>query len=166
MKTKQISGNHRNGRPSRAGQLHIQKQLRPFFERGISASLTAKKTENNIKTVCKYFDFWAQEISELEENDFLERQKKERNRILVSFDKQILEAYDLLDYINEEIKKLREQDKTVPRHYLSSKLDVMRYISSLVEKKGSFAMQLTMDESLEKKIGEMIRKHENTRSDS
>ena len=42
--------NHKNGRPTRTGQLHIQTILRPFFEQGLSASVTAEKTRINIKT--------------------------------------------------------------------------------------------------------------------
>src|SRR3989344_2022262 len=78
--------NHRNGRPTKIGQLEIQRQLRPYFEREISAYLTSEKTGINEKTVRKYFNFWTQEISESEESDFLERQRKERIRIILSYD--------------------------------------------------------------------------------
>ena len=157
---------HKNGRPQKTGQLYIQRVLRTCFERGVSARVTARETKINVKTVCKYFDVWTQEITELEESDFFERQKNERARTIISLENQIIEAYKLLDEIKLEIKKLNEKEKVVPRQYFSFKLDVMRYISFLTEKKGSFAMQPTMDEALEKKIDERITKHDNSRKDS
>lgn len=160
------SGKYKKGRPTKMSQLQIQRILRPYFEQGISASVTSEKTGINIKTVCKYFDFWTQEISESEENDFFERQKKERTRIIVSLDNEILEVHKFLDDINDEIRKLQQQGKEIPKHLFSLRLDAIRLSSNLIEKKGSFAMQPSMDEAIEKKIQEMIRKHENTGSDS
>ena len=148
------------------GQLEIQRTLRPYFEQGISTTLTAEKTGINIKTVYKYFDFWLQEINEQETSDFLERQRKEKIRIIVSFDKLILEANKHFDNINDEINRLQKEQKAIPRHFFSLKLDAMRYISYLIEKKGSFSMQPTMDEALEKKINEMIKSHDNPKSGS
>lgn len=145
------------------GQLEIQRTLRPYFEQGISVTLTAEKTGINIKTVYKYFDFWIQEINEQETNDFLIRQRNEKIRIIVSFDKLILEANKHFDDINDEINQLQKEEKAVPRHLFSLKLDAMRYISYLIEKKGSFSMQPTMDEALEKKIDELIKSHGNPR---
>lgn len=156
------SHKHKNGRPSKTSQLEIQRELRSCFEQGIYALLTAEKTGINIKTVCKYFDFWTQEIIESEESDFLERQKKERTRILVSLDNQIIDAYKLLDSVDEEIKKIKEQHKAVPIQLFFLRLAVMRQISALIEKKGSFAMQPIMDEALQKKILEIAKKHERT----
>jgi len=160
LKTNQL---HKNGRPSKTGQLQIQKQLRPYFELGVSAHVASQKTEINVKTVCKYFDIWTQTIIELDESDFLERQKKEKARILLSLENQIIEARGLLDEINSEIKKLNDQNKSIPKQFFSQKLAVMRYFLNLLEKRGNFAMQPTMDSALEKKISEMITRHDESR---
>jgi len=103
---------------------------------------------------------------ESDESDFLERQKKERTRIIISFDNQIVEAHGLLDKVNSQIKKLSQQDKSIPRHLFSFKLVVMKYISDLVERRGHFVMHLTMDSALEKKISEMMPKHDEAGQDS
>lgn len=157
---------YKKGRPTKMGQLEIQRTLRPYFEKGISASVTCEKTGINGKTVRKYFNFWIQEISESEENDFFEGQKKERTRTIVALDSLVLEVHKFLDDINDEIKKLKQQGNEIPKHLLSLRIDAIRLCSNLIEKKGSFAMQPSMDEAIEKKIQEMITKHENTRSDS
>ena len=154
----------RNGRPSKMTQLHIQKLLRTYFERGIGASVTSEETGINNKTVCKYFDEWSEQISESETVDFLERQKKERERVVVTFDKQILDACKFLDYVNDEIEKCSKENKAIPRHLISSKLEIMKFISSLTERKGSFVMQPIMGEALKKKIEEWMREYGETRS--
>ena len=142
---------HKNGRPTQKGQLEIQRELKPYFEKGICASFTSEKTGINIKTVCKYFKFWVQEISEAEDNnDFLENQKQVRTRTLVSLDNQILDAYNFLDKIDEEIKKTKEQNKPLMPLF-SFRLGVMRHIATLTKEKGSFSMHPTMKEALEMK---------------
>ena len=68
--------------------------------------------------------------------------------------------------INDEIKKLKQQDKEIPKHLFSLRIDAIRLCSNLTEKKGSFTMRPPMDEALEKKIDERIKEHGNARTDS
>lgn len=146
-----------NGRPTRSEQVQIQNVLRKHFERNLSASYTAGITGINIKTVCRYFDDWADQISEAEEKDFIKRERKERERIRLSFDGLIVEEYELLDEIKQEITKYRKQNKPVPRYLIASQIEILRTISGLNEKKGYFSMQMPVDESLQKIIEEKIK---------
>ena len=86
-----------SGRPTVHAQLQIQKTLRIYFERKISAATTSREVGVNVKTVCKYFHEWAEKVNEFETGDFLERQKIDHGRIIASFDAQILEAYRYAD---------------------------------------------------------------------
>jgi len=151
------------GRPTKIGQLEIQKELREYYERGVSASFTSSKTGINIKTVCDYFNKWTNEIKQIEEQDFLTRQKNERDRTLISLDYHIDELYKIFDDINDEITKNKKSGKGIPRYLFSIKLEIIKSISSLTEKKGSFSMQPIMDEFLEKKIEEIMKKHAQAR---
>lgn len=154
---------HKNGRPSKTEQLRIQREIMPYFEHGVSAHVAAQKSGINVKTVCKYYNDLAEGINESEENDFLERQKKQRAQIIVSYDNQILDANKHFDDINDQINRLKKEQKPIPLHLFSLRLDAMKYRSYLTEKKGAFLMQPTIDEALEKKIDEKIRKHGNPR---
>ena len=145
------------GRPSRKKQVQIVRTLRSYFERNLFATFTAKKTEMNVKTVCKYFDEWADQIREVENKDFVEREKTERERVRLSFDGIIFEEYELLDEIKKEIAKYKKENKPVPRYLIASQLEILRTISSLNEKKGSFSMQMPLDESVHKMIEEKIK---------
>jgi hypothetical protein len=150
---------HSRGRPSRQGQVQIVKVLKPYFERGMSATFTANKTGYDIKTVCKYFDNWTEQILEPEKNDFLLRQKAERAKILLSLDNQLFELYQFFDEIKDEIIKIKRGGNAIPRFLFSLKLEIQKTISTLTEKKGSFAMQPIMDEALEMKVEEIVKKH-------
>ena len=137
----------------------MQKELRKYYERGISATVTASKTGINVKTVCKYFAEWSEQISESESSDFLERQKNERSQIIVAFDEQILSVHEQLDEIENQIKKYKQENKIIPKHLLSLRLEIVKYVSSLIEKKGLFTIQLPPDEVIEQKVKEIIKKH-------
>jgi len=136
----------------------MQRKLRLCFERGISTTLTSEETGISKKTVHKFFDEWTEQIIELETGDFLERQKKEHQRIILSFDYDILEAYKFFDEINLEINNLRKQSKQVPRHLFSFKLELMRFIGIIKEKKGAISMIPTIESLIDKKVDERITK--------
>jgi hypothetical protein len=163
---KQMHLEHRKGRPSTSEQTQIKKTLRSCYHEGLSAFYTAEKTRINIKTVCKYFNEWSEEIEEIESANFLERQKRDRVQVINSYDFQIDEATKLLSQVNSEIENNYKEKKSMPRHLFSNKLEVMKFRSSLVEKKAGFIMQPTMDEAMEKKIKEQIEQHDNTREHS
>jgi len=145
----------KSGRPTKVDQIQIQNKLRKYFEIGISASLASQKTGINIKTVCKYFDEWAEQILEVESTAFLERQKKERTRVIMALDSLIIEAQGLLDSINSEIEKSSSEKKKA--YLFGIKLSTMKFISDLIEKKTSFAMKPIMDEALKSEISEMMK---------
>jgi len=90
-----------NGRPTQKHQIEIQETLRKYFEKGISATSTSQLTGINIKTVCKYFEGWVEQIKEINDSDFLKRVKLEREHYLMVLDKQLLKLYEL----QEEMEK-------------------------------------------------------------
>jgi len=139
-------------------QAQIEKTLRPYFERNITATLSSIKTGINIKTVCKYFKFWVEQIRESEERDFLERQRIERERTILSYDNLILEEYELLDEIKDEIKKYKKEKKPISRYLLSTQIEILRNVSSFVEKKGLFSLKFSMEEILGKRVEELEKK--------
>lgn len=129
------------GRPTKIGQLHIQKTLRPYFERGLTATFTAEKTGINIKTVCRYFDDWFYKLRELEAKDLRKREKKEREMNILSFNQLIFEAYELFDHVDSEIEKIKSENNPIPRYLLSFKLEIIKSIANLNERKRSFTIQ-------------------------
>jgi hypothetical protein len=160
-----IEKNPKRGRPGRAEQMAIQKKLRPCFERGLTATLTAELTEINIKTVCNYFNKWAVESDAFEKKNFLQRQKEERGRIIRSFDYLIVEEHNVLDMIKIKIEKYNG-DEPIPQYLLNKHSDIVKTISNLNEKRGSFAMLPTPDESFDKIIKEKMEVYDKSRQDS
>ena len=80
---------HTQGRPTKGEQLNIERTLRPYFENSISATVTASETGFDIKTVLKYFNQWKNEILESENGEFFKRCKEEKQRCLLTYEKQI-----------------------------------------------------------------------------
>ncbi len=86
-----------NGRPTVQKQLELQQELRIYYERGISATQTARYSDTNVKTVCKYFKQWSQEISEIDTAEFQSRVSEIRSQHLTVLDRQLNELYYLSD---------------------------------------------------------------------
>ena len=149
------------GRPSKGQQLVLQNKLREYFERNQSASFASQEVRVNIKTVCKYYALWSEQISKACNLDFIARQRQDREQILLSYDKLIGHLYDHLDTINLEISKADKKSKEVPRHLLASKLQTINMIGNLNERKGTFQLQIPAEESLKKTVEEFSKKWQN-----
>jgi len=147
----------KHGRPTKQIQVNIQKKLRKYFEGGVTAALAAQKTNLNIKTVYKYFDGWAKEIIKHDTLDFIQRQKLERQRAIISYDKQVLETIQTLDELNSQIKKCKEEQKQVPTFLFSHKLELQKFIISTLDKKGAISAQMPLDDVIKQKISELIQ---------
>ncbi len=91
-----------SGRPTQKQQLEIQETLRKYFEKGISASSTSHRTGINIKTVCKYFEEWIEQIRKINDMDFLKRIKLEREHYLAVLDQQLLKLYEIQDDMEKQ----------------------------------------------------------------
>lgn len=139
------------GRPTKTKQIEIQRELRKFFDLGITATLAAEKTGFNIKTVCKYFEELSEQLQEQEDKDFVEQYKKDRLRIINSLDMLLLRTNESLDLIDSEIQSHIKAGTSIPRHVISQKQDIMRFMFSVIEKKGTFSLQPTVDETIKKK---------------
>jgi len=128
------------GRPSKTEQIQIQNLLRPYFERNISATFTANSTDINIKTVCVYFNRWAEEIINSKKENRSERCRAERERTLLSYDNLISKEYSRLNETENKINKLEEEGKEVPLNLIKYRHDLVKSVSTLIEKKGRFAL--------------------------
>ena len=89
------------GRPTQKQQIEIQETLREYFEKGVSATVTSHITGTNIKTVCKYFEEWSIQIKNINDIDFLNRIKLERERYLSVLDQQLLKLYQIQSEVEE-----------------------------------------------------------------
>ena len=151
---------HKNGRPNVNTQNQIKNILLQCYEEGLSPYYTAKKTGYNIKTVYKYFNDWSEEIEESEIDDYIERQKRDRTQVIISYDSQIDQVGNFLSQVDQEIETSVKQKKSIPKHLFGYKLEIMKFRSALVEKKAVFALNPTMSEVMEKKIEERMRKYD------
>jgi len=120
-------GNESNppGRPTQKQQLEIQETLREYFEKGVSATVTSHITGTNIKTVCKYFEEWSIQIKNINDIDFLNRIKLERERYLSVLDHQLLKLYQIQ-------KEIEEDDWS---HYYKERMNLVNMICQIIHKK-------------------------------
>ncbi len=149
---------HKNGRPSKAEQLEIQKKLRPYFEKSISASIAASDTGINIKTVNKYYNEWYEEIKNSQQPDFIERCKIEKERNLLAIDRQLLVMYKIQDDLAKQENDSKSNEKPQSEKWLyKQRIEVANAITNLIGKKINLANAPTADVSLENKTRELLK---------
>jgi len=145
-----IQGKHKMGRPPRAQQAKIEKKLRPYYEKSVSATATAEKTGFNIKTVCKYFDKWTEQIVRSDMPQFIQRCKEEKERCLLSYDGQICS----LDDDKNELEILIQHSKQAGNlshlgTFYKLKLKVTEMICALITAKNNLVSTPTADDVID-----------------
>jgi len=148
---------NKRGRPTKQEQKNINDTLQKYYSRNYSPSFVIKITGFNPKTVYKFYNLIDREIQQNDDKNFLEKTQAERERINFVYDAQLHEYYQLLDHVNEEINQIRSKNKETPRYLIDYKLRIMKEISYLHEKKGSFLLRPPLDESIRQIVNEMVR---------
>ncbi len=146
---------HKNGRPTISDSVVIKDTLLQCYEDGLSPYYAAQKTGRNIKTVYKYYNELSNEIEKSDLDDFIKRYKRDRIQTIISYDSQIDDAMNLLSEIDLAIESCAKEKKPIPKHLIGYRLDIMKFRSTLVEKKAAFAMQQPADDALIEKIQSM-----------
>jgi len=147
--------NTKNGRPTKSKQIEIKKKLMPYYEKGLSANFTSKETGFNIKTVCKYYKNWAEEINEKCDTDFIDHQKIIIQQGVIVMDRLVLELYDLYDVINSEIANYQKKNKQIPNHLFNMKLKCSKEIVHFLDQK----FMLDSIPAIDIDLREEVRKH-------
>jgi len=129
---------HSNGRPTLKQQLEIQETLRKYFEKGISATSTSQLTGVNIKTVCKYFEEWVEQIKEINDSDFIKRVKLEREHYLTVLDQQLLKLYELQDEMEKYVihpAKSSWDGRVIQSPHYKERMNIVNMICQIMDKK-------------------------------
>lgn len=131
---------HKKGAPSRAERIQIRKDLEPYFEQNIPAYKAAKITGYNVKTINKYYEQFWREIHGHVEKNFVQRYGKAMMHVAMTFENLIRRSYDVLEDVESEIKKSKDEGGEIPPHLIQNHSKIIRDIAHLAEKKASLMM--------------------------
>lgn len=126
---------HSNGRPSKSEQLGIEKTLRDFYVKGISANSASQISGFNIKTVCKYFNEWSAQIKEVADAEFRRKLQTERLRYLAVLDNQLLKLYQLEDDMEKHTTASQTASGESYRYHFRERLHATSMIFQIMDKK-------------------------------
>lgn len=153
---------NKNGRPSRADQLEMERKLRPYFEKSISSSITSRETGINIKTVRKYFHEWYEEIKSSEHQDFIEICKIAKEQAILAYDDQLLILYKIQEDIEKQVENSIKQSGGIPkldRWLYKQRIEVSNAIVNLISLKTALTNTPTADITLAKKVQELLKEY-------
>ena len=153
---------NKNGRPSEAEQLEIERKLRPYFEKSISPYVTSGGAGINIKTVRKYFHKWCEEIKSSEQPDFIERSKIAKEQAILACEDQLLRLYKVQEDIEKQVENSITQSGGIPRlerWVYKQRIEVSSAIVNLIILKTTLANTPTADITLAKKMQELLKEY-------
>jgi len=144
----------KHGRPSKAEQLHIEKTLRPYFEKMLSPSFAARDAGININTVKKYYRVFSDEIRSSEHPDFIQRSKNIIQNCSLAFDVQLSKLYTLQDKLEAQINQEIKQKGSIPPALYKISMRLSAEIAGLLFKKANLTLSPTADITLSRYIKE------------
>lgn len=165
------------GRPSAKNQAEMKQRLRLYYDMNLSAQAASKQPGMPSDKTCeKYFRLWTEKYLDEYQEDIAERQKNAKIRMLVTYDKLILNLYIQLNKFTGliiddqkqqefEIRKNDFEGKPSQQYRPNSYYEGMYKglisdIAALTDAKTALEMQPTIDEEQEKRILEKLKKNQ------
>lgn len=134
------------GRPTKKEELETFEIMVKCFGDGLSAPAAAKKAGVDPKTAYKHYEDITNQYREKSFGDLFERQENDRIQVIASFDKDIEEASELLDQIRADKQWYLDKHKPIPKHLFILEIDVMKYRSTIKDRKASYVYIPTAQE--------------------
>ena len=151
---------HKRGRPTRAERIQTRKDLLPYYEQNVPAYKAAQITGYDVKTVNKCYEEFHLAIHGYMVKGLVERSKKLRIHGTMLLDSLIRESSEMLEYVRDSARKLKDAGDIIPSHLIQSHSRIIRDIAHLTEKK-AFLILLPdardmIDEEIKKRIGKNV----------
>lgn len=142
------------GRPTKNQQLSTYDIMTKCFGDGLSAPAAARKAGVDRKTAYNYYDDIIKQYKEKTFDNLFERQESDRAQVIASFDKDLEEASELLDQIRGNKKRYLDKRRLVPKYLFDQEIDVMKYRSTIKDRKASYVIRPTPQEEYSRNVEE------------
>ena len=113
----------------------------------LSAPAAARKARVNPKTAYSYYNQIFEQYKEESYKDIFARHEKEHVQVIASFDKEILEATDLIEQIKAQKQLCVKKKIPIPKNIIDQEIKALKYRFSLKEKKSAYILKPTLKET-------------------
>lgn len=144
----------RSGRHTKNKQLSTYNIMAKCFGDGLSAPAAARKAGVDPKTAYSHYDDIIKQYKEKTFENLFERQESDRVQVIASFDKDLEEASELLDQIRDDKKWYLDRRKPVPKYLFDQEIDVMKYRSTIKDRKAGYIIRPTPKEEYDRGVNE------------
>ena len=147
----------KHGRPKKIDSDNLEKQFQKLYSRGIRAETAAELLNTDRKTAYKYYKKFSDAFSIITVKNLFTDGLNRVKQQLASYDNLLLELYDSLDIVNEQIDKKREDG--IPQNLLHQKISLVREINKITQEKLSVDLDIPINESVDELVEEVVSKH-------
>jgi len=158
----------KRGRPSTNKQVLIQKQIREYFDIGVTAFAASYHSGINKNTVCKYFKKWTDELLEEQKRSSFERIETAGVRHILTLEHIIKDVKCQLERIKKK-EKLFSSEKNLhsiknlsyrnyPCFFENKIIELNKFLADLEERKARITMIRTPSEIISEEIDKFIEK--------
>ena len=150
------------GRPTKKQEESIQDILTKCFGDGLSAPAAARIAGVNRKTAYNHYDEIVKQHKEKTFESVFQRQENDRVQVIATFDKELEEVAELLNQIRNDKKWYLDKRKPIPKYLLDQEIDVMKYRSTIKDRKAGYVVKLTPEEEYDKDLKNSEEKDDKT----
>jgi len=146
----------KSGRKTKKEEETIQDKLTKCFGDGLSAPAAARIVGVDRKTANSHYDEIVKQHKEKTFVDLFEREENDRAQVIATFDKDLEEVSELLKQIREDKKWHIDRHKPVPKSLFDQEIDVLKFRSTIKDRKASYVVRPTGHEVYNREIKENL----------
>lgn len=153
---------HKRGRPSKAEQLKIRSDLKPYFDNSFSVEFAHNGTGYSRTTIRNYYRKFYDEIVEAKEEDFTEQSKIEIEQTALAIEDQISKLRNNQNNLGKQISDSFSENNKVPEEDIKLYKEFRNYAKEIIAAtlmKTSLRNSPTADITLKKLIQELLREN-------
>jgi len=121
------------GRPLQSQSIHLEIEFQKLYNKRIGAESAARVLQTDRKTAYKYYKRFSDQICSVSKYDFYSEYRDRMKQQLQSYDNLLLELYDSLDVINQQINKKSGDD--TPQYLQNQKISTIKEIKNMIKEK-------------------------------
>lgn len=144
----------KRGRSTKKEEMSIHDKLTKCFGDGLSAPAAARIAGVDRKTAYNHYDEIVKQHKEKTFENLFEREENDRAQVVAAFDKDLEEVSELLNQIRDDKQWYLGKRKPIPKYLFDQEIDVMKYRSTIKDRKASYVVRPTGHEAYSREIKE------------
>jgi len=144
----------KRGHPLQSQSINLEIEFQKLYNKKISAESAARVLVTDRKTAYKYYKRFSNQIHALTMKTLFSEGVNRMKQQISSYDNLLLELYDSLDSINQQMDKKSKDG--IPQYLQNQKISIIREIKNMIKEKAAVELDIPTHNTTREFVEEVI----------